>query len=199
MVLKLHKNVVVPEDILQRQEGFLRLFRLVIEQPFVQRPGKARRTANKAFMEFPQGFHVHAGLVIKTFQMGPGYQLDQVLPAGFIFRQQKKVRIFAAPGKLFFHADGRGGKVHLAAEDGLHLLLLRSFRMFLVPGGHGFVKAVRLHDQLNGPEEVAVVRDGYGRHSHAGTFGNEVLDMDCAVQQRVFRVIVKMYEGTGHE
>ena len=55
MVLKLHKNVVVPEDILQRQEGFLRLFRLVIEQPFVQRPGKARRTANKAFMEFPQG------------------------------------------------------------------------------------------------------------------------------------------------
>ena len=149
-------------------------------------------------MKFPQGFHIHAGFIIKAFQVGTGHQFNQILPPGFIFRQQKEMCVFAAAGKLFFHAVGRRGKVNLATKDRLYLLLLRSFRMLLVPGGHGFIEAVCLHDQFNGSEQIAVIRNSNGGHPHAGTLSNEVLDMDGAVQQRIFRVIVKVYEGTGH-
>lgn len=199
VVLQFHKDVVLPEDIFQGQQGFFRLFRLVVEQPFIEGPGKARRAADEALMEFPQGFHVHARLVVEAFQMGAGDHLDQVLPARFIFRQKKKVCVFAPAGKLLFHADGRGGEVHFTAEDRLHGLFPWAFRVFLVPGFRGFVEAVGLHDQLNGSKEVAVIRDGDGGHSHAGAFRNEVLDVDGAVQKGVFRVVVEVYEGVRHE
>ena len=199
VVLQFHKDVVLPEDVFQGHQGFLRLFRLIVEQPFIKGTGKARRAADEALMEFPKGFHVHTRLVVKAFKMGTGHHLDQVPPARFIFRQKKKVRVFAAPGKLLFHANGRGGEIHLTAEDRLDGLLPRSFRVFLVPGLHGFIETVGLHDQFNSSEKVAVIRDGDSGHSHPGTFSNEILDVDGAVQKRIFRVVVKVYEGVSHE
>lgn len=107
MVLKLYKILSSPKYPLA-PEGLPLLFRLVIEQPLIKRSGNACCTTDEALMKFPQGFHIHAGFIIKAFQVGTGHQLNQILPPGFIFRQQKEMCVFAAAGKLFFTLMGVG-------------------------------------------------------------------------------------------
>ncbi len=78
----------------------------------------ASRHGNQSLAVLGQQFVVHAGFVIKTFQMRLGYQFDQVFVAQFVFGQQHQVIAdivdFGPALETAFH-----GRVDFAADDRL--------------------------------------------------------------------------------
>ena len=77
---------------------------------------KCRPKERPARLLYSEKFLIHARFVVKTFQVGAGNQLNQVLVAGLVFRQQNQVVVVLSPGvrlvRLFwcdidFTADDR--------------------------------------------------------------------------------------------
>ena len=105
--------------------------------------------------------------------MGPGDQLDEIVVALQVFRQDHQV-VVVPLARLFL--AGAGGHVELAPQQGLD------------PRGLGLL--VEIQD----PEQGAVIGDGHRRHPVSLGLGQEVLEPDGPVQQAVGGVDVEMDE-----
>ena len=119
---------------------------------------------------------VDARVVVEALGEGLGGEQPEVGPALGVPGQQDEV---AADPLGPVAAPLVAGDVGLHAEDGLH------------PGLPGLLV------EVDGAEEVAVVGDRHRRHPLPLDRGEQVLDADGAVQQRVERVQVEMGE-VGH-
>jgi len=83
--------------------------------------------------------------------------------------------IFAAAGRIFVGAP-TGSDIHLAANDGLYSV------------------TIGLLIEVDGPEDIAVIRHGNGGHLiFLGPF-QQILDADCTVQEAVLGVDMQVDE-----
>ena len=121
-----------------------------------------------------QQFVIHARLVIKAVEKSGRNQLDQV-PVAFVVLAQQDEMIralgFRAAILVIVRRD-----VHFAADD----------RLYAVRGG--------LMIKIRGGEKIAVVRHGDRGHPAARGFGGQFADFAGAVEKRVIRVQMQMYE-----
>ena len=120
-----------------------------------------------------QKFAVYAGFIVEARLIGFGNDLDQVLVAGLVLCEQDQVALVLVEHGVFIEA-GAGGRVDLAADDGLDALL---FALFV---------------ELHAAEHDAVVRDSQRLHAQFLGAGDELVDARGAVQQAVFGMYVKM-------
>ena len=116
-----------------------------------------------------QQVEVDARLVVETLEIGLRDQVHQVSIAGFVLCDQQQVAdgveatLVALP-PLLLEARARR-HVHLAADDGLDVVTSRRFV------------------ELDGPEEVAVIRHTHGGHPQGLRALEERIDLDGTVQQ----------------
>ena len=189
VVLELHKDIVLTEDIHQFEQFFFGFFWLIAQQPFLHGTGNTTSQADKPLAEFAQGVVVDTRLVVEAIQVPAGNNLDKVLPADIVFTQQHQVAVFVAPRNLFLHIQRGGCHIHLAAQNGLeHGLLLVG--VFLIPLQHSLVVLLHVHHEFNGCENIAMVGNGYRIHAQLNAFLNQILGVDHAVEQGIFCVNV---------
>jgi hypothetical protein len=53
--------------------------------------------------------------------------------------------------------------------------------------------------EVDGAEQLAVIRHGQGRHAHAGGLGEQVIDPGGPVEHRVLGVHVEVREAARHD
>ncbi|MGD0783892.1 MAG: hypothetical protein ABSA30_13645 [Candidatus Aminicenantales bacterium] len=123
---------------------------------------------------------VDAGTVVKPFEVGLGQEDAQVAVAGLVLDQEEEMVMGRLPIPVFLVETAARGDVDLAAEDGLD------------PGFFGCL------EELDGPEDVAVVGQGHGAHAVLGRGLAQGVDAHGPVQDAVLRMIVKMDEIRGH-
>jgi len=123
---------------------------------------------------------VDPGTVIESLQVGLGQQDAEVLVAGLVLDQEQEMIVGRlAVAELAVTAAPRGD-IGLAAENRLD----------------AFVFGDSL--ELDRSEEVAVIGQGHGRHLVVDGGLDQGVQADGAVQDAVFRVVVKMDEAGGH-
>ena len=116
---------------------------------------------------------VDARVVVKALQLGDAGNLQQVLVAGSILRQQQQVGgLFVLLGVVLL--DGAGCQVGFQPDDGLDAGL-----------SGGVV-------ELDHTEHGAVVGDGDARHAHCVGAFDQFVDVAESVEQGVFGVDVEM-------
>ena len=177
LVLDLQVEVAPAEAVLQPLRFFLRAFVVVFQQQVLHASGQAGRQGDDAFAVGRQKLAVHAGFIVEARLIGFGNDLDQVLVAGLVLREQDQVALVLVEHGVLVEA-GAGGRIDLAADDGLDALL---FALFV---------------ELHAAEHDAVVRDGQRLHAQFLGAGDELVDARSAVQQTVFGMYVKM--GVAH-
>ena len=159
------ENLVVPGG---RFAGLFHAGRPAHQQPAVQLAGDAAAQADQALAVGGQDLLVDAGTEVKTFQKGPGRELQEVLKAGAVLGQDGDVvaGFLGAAGVFLVEAAG-GGDVGLDAHDGVD--------------AHVLGRLV----ELQGPVQIAVVGEGQG--IHAQLFGplEQAGDLSGAVEKAV--------------
>ena len=120
-------------------------------------------------------FSVDSRLVVESFQIASGDQLDEVLVARHVFGQKRDVAsaLIAAVLIRLLEPAPRSD-VHLAADDRLHTLLHRE------------------GVEVDRAEEVPVISDGQGRHPVFLGFGDQRLQCARPVQQAILAVDVQV-------
>ena len=152
-----------------------------VETAVVQKLGdKARDTSARtddALAVFLQHGKRCARLVVEVVNVGFGNQLHQVHVALVVFSEQQQVvqRWLAVTAKFIV-----GSEVHFAAVNGLDFLarLLFNSRAGVAQLGHA--------------RHYAVVGYCHSGHSQVSGASNHIFDVRCAVEQRVFGVIVQV-------
>jgi len=124
-----------------------------------------------------EGLPVDAGVVVEAVHIGGGGEADEVPPAGVVPGEHGDVvGGHAASGVAAAFRAGTGGHVHLAAHDGPDPGLLRR----PVEG--------------EGPEQVAVVRQGDGAHVPVGGGPDQTVHAGRPVEEREVAVDVEVDE-----
>ena len=118
--------------------------------------------------------------VIEPFQISFGQEDAQVPVAGLVLDQEEEMVVGRLLVPIFLVETAARGDVDLAAEDGLD------------PGLLG-----RL-EELDRPEDVAVVGQGHGAHAVPGRGLAQGVDAHGPVQNAVLRMVVEMDEIRGH-
>ena len=176
VVLKLEIKVLVPEDVLVVKGRFLGIVVPPLEQKTGDLAGEACRHADKPFAVLSEQFLVDAGFVVKSFEVGLGNELNEVLISLFVPGQKDEVVeafIVLARRPCFFEA-GTGSHVHLAADDRLDPCF-------------GCLQV-----EIQCGKKVAVVRDRDSRHAKFNSLLYQSIKRVGAVEQAVFGVEVKV-------
>jgi len=134
---------------------------------------QARGEADQSLAEFPENLFVDARLVVKSFEMRLGDELDQVVPAGIVFREEDEVVVSFA---CFFAEPVARRDVRFNAQDRLHARLLRLFI------------------KLYGAVEYAVVGQGKRVHPQLLRAREKRVNFRQSVEQRIVGVRMEMDE-----
>jgi len=140
---------------------------------------EAGRQSNQAATVLGQELTVDAGAVVEAFLVAGRGQVREVFVTLQVFAEQDQVVGRLGDPLGVFGKAGVGGQVDLAADDRLDAGLLA------------------LEIEFNRAEHVAVVGDGQGLHAGLLGLGNQVLNPNGAVQERVLTVQVQVDEGGG--
>ena len=180
VILDLEEEVVRAEDVFVLQRGVFGLGVVAAGERLRNLAFQARRENDQPFAMLAQQLLVDPRLVIKALGVSSRDELDEVLVARVVRREDDEVIVRAGVGLAILDAglvEARAvGDVHLAADDRLHLLLL-----------HGVV-------ELDRAEHVAVVGDGAGRHAQLGDALRQLFGPAGTVEEGVFGVEVEVSE-----
>ncbi len=194
LVLNFKEEVALAEYVPQAIGILAGEIELFIHHGFSDRAAQAGGKGYQSFAVLGEQVQIDAWLVIKTFQKSGGDQLDQVVIALEIFAEQNQVVAAAGTGLHFSAITVRDlrrflsafvaaafGDVDFAADDGLDVAL------------RSFIEKVR------GREQIAVIRDGHGRHLLARGFVEKFGSFARAVQKAEIRMNVEMNKlGIAH-
>ena len=179
VVLELEVIVVRPERLLEPVDGVARLLELALGDQRRHLAGETTGERDEAVLVRGKEFLVDARLVVHALEMGGGDQLDEILVADLILREQDEVMILVAAAGVFlgllFEAR-TGGHVNFAADDGLDACIHR-----------GLV-------ELDRAEEHAVIGDGQGGEAQFAGALHEPVEAAGTVEQRELRVEMEMDE-----
>ena len=167
VVLKFHIEVAFPEDIEKRQSLFLSSFIVAVQKHPLHISRKAGAEADDALAVSPEYVLVDTRLIVVAFHVSYGYDLDEILVAGFIFCKQNQMPLTFVPFGIFISMSS-GSCVYLAADDGPDALSLA----FLI--------------EIHRSEHGTVVGDGKAGHTQFLSSGNHVLYPGSAVKKTVF-------------
>jgi hypothetical protein len=151
-----------------------------LAEPQRHLPGEARREPYQALGMLGEDFAVDPGPPVVPLEIPDRRELDEVVVAGPIPGQQDEVRV--DPG------GSLGALPSLARPEG-HVRLAPQDRANPGPA-RGFVEGV-------GGVKIAVVGDGQAVHPQRPDPGHQIRDAVGAVEERVFRVGVEVYERHG--
>ena len=173
VVLQLQVEIFRAERLLEPVHRVASLVQLVLEDRLRDFAGEAAGKDDQTLLVRGEQFLVNARLVVIAIEVRGGGELDEVLVAGLVLRQQDEVVIdvasaAAAAGLLLQPAARR--HIHLAADDRLDAL-----------GAGGLV-------EINRAVKHAVVRDGQRGEAQLVRPVNEPVQPASAVQQRVLGV-----------
>ena len=141
---------------------------------------------HQAFRVPGQELQVYARVVIETFKIAVGNQFQQILVTGLVPGQDREVAVVFSGRSLILLQAGTFGGVNLAADDGPD-----------AGGGggeiefHGAVHIAVVGESQSGDFPVRQPFEELGRLSIA------VGDAQHPVQERIFRVIMKMDKARG--
>ena len=110
-----------------------------------------------------QDLEVDSWFIIVAVDICSGVKLHQVPVAGVILGQENQVKVFISELCAALNLAGALCLVELAAHNRLYSA---------VPA---------LVIEVDGPEHIAVVGDGYGGHSQALCLGHHVINLHCSV------------------
>ena len=96
LVLNFQEEVSLPENIPQAVGGFARLVRPFFHEIFGDRAAQAGRQCDQTAAVFRQQVVIDSGLVIETFEVSRGDELDQIAVALRIFAEQNEVIVCRA-------------------------------------------------------------------------------------------------------
>ena len=181
VVLNLHVKAVA-ESLGEPLGETRRLVHAVVEDERAHFAGGAAGQDDEPFSVGFEEFLVDARAVVETFEERRRRHLDEILDADAVLREHREVETrfvaeVAANGAVGTCA---GGDVSLVTDDGIEAVLLA------------------LLVELDGAEQVSVVRDR--QRVHAELFGllDERGDFPGAIEQAVVRMAMKMDERTTH-
>ena len=152
------------------------------------RPGhrcrQTTRSRDQPLVSAPQEIHVDPGLVVEPLEIPLRDEVHQVPVAGLVHRQQQQVAdgveaIGGALPPLLLEATPTRD-IDLAADDRLDAV------------------GPRLLVELDGSEEIAVIRLGHGRHVHGLGALEERVVLDRPVEQRVLGMKMQVNERLRH-
>jgi hypothetical protein len=124
-----------------------------------------------------QRLEVRAGLVIEAAEVGVGDELQQVLVAGQVAREQSEMEdVFSFVGPTCAVEAGVGGQIKFATNQRFDAL------------------GLRLVVKVDGPVEVAVIRQRQRGHPQRCGPIHQAVDPARAVQQAIVAVYMKMNE-----
>jgi hypothetical protein len=177
MVLDLDEVVLAPEDVYEAGRGLARILPAVVEEVLRHQRGEASGEPDQALGVPGKGLQVRPRLVIEPLQVGVAHELQEVLVAGDVARQEAQVEDAPAlvASALFFEA-GALREVELAADQGLDPLALGD------------------RIELYGAKQVAVIGEGQGRHPELPRPVHQPVDPAAAVQKAVVRVDMEVDE-----
>ena len=176
VLLDLQEIVVLAEDVAVFGGGADGIVQTVLADEVGHLAAQAAGEGDEALMVLGQQVLVHARLVVEAFQVRLAGELEQVLVAGPVRRQQDQVKVLVM-GKLalaFPVEAALGGHVGLAADDRFDA------------GGGGLLV------ELDGAKEVSVVGNGDGRHAEILGFLDEGVDLVGPVEETVLGVDVEV-------
>ena len=127
-------------------------------------------------MVFLQEFLIHPGFVIKSFEIGLARQFDEVMVALEIGGQQNQMIIVVVGQQALALSPAARREIGFTPDDGLHPL-----------GRSLFI-------EVDGAEEVAVVRDGERGLLKIADLLEQRIQLIRAVQQAVLGVEVQVNE-----
>ncbi len=172
-----------PGEILRQLPG---LVHAVFEDEVAELGGGAPAETDDALAARLQQLLVDARLVVVAFEERQRRHLDEVLKPGRVLRQQSEMMVDGVVGfgvafaRFAVGALGRGD-VGFIADDRIEA------------GGLAFLV------ELDGAEEIAVIRQGDGGHALLFDMGDEFGNAAGSVEQAVMAVAVEMHERTlGH-
>ena len=178
VVLDLQEEVARAEDVEVVPDLLVRVLDPVLDDPLVDLPLEAGGEADQALGVLGQEVVVDPGLVVEALEVRLRGQLEEVLVAGLVLRQQHQVVVVAVPRQLPVGVLLRGD-VGLDPEDRLDARL------------------ARLLVELDRPEHVAVVGQGHGGHLRLDRRGDHVVEAVGAVEEAELAVEVQVDE-VGH-
>ena len=176
-VLQLDVDVLGAEQVRQAADLGQRCRVVAVAQQHRRLAAHAAGERDKPLAVAAEQLPVGAWLVVVAFEIGSRRELDQVLVAGLVARQQREVRVALLDAGA---AVAVRGDVELEPDDGLDPLVL---------GG-----AV----ELDRAAERAVIGERHRRHAQLLGPLDQLADPAGAVEQRVLAVHVEMDEGGGH-
>ena len=173
VVLDLEEEVLTAEDLEVFAHERVSALHIVLQDGARDLAGNAGREADDALVVLAQEVLVDARLVVHALDVGQRDELDEVAVARLVLREQDQMVVADAIDLAVLLARARG-HIDLAADDGLHALLLCLF--------------VEVDDAVHG----AVVGDGDAVHAERFRRLDEFLDAARTVEQAELRVDMEM-------
>ena len=177
VVLYLEEEVLLAEDVLVLVGQPAALLVALLQQRLLQVAPQAGRQANQALRIAREQVLADPRLVVEAFGICGGDQVDQIAIAGLVLAQQQQVVVAHACVVLPVVA---GDRVDLAADDRLDAGLLGR------------------RVEIDGAEEVAVVRDRHGRPLPSGGHFHQPRNVAGPVEKGVIRMAVQVDERLCH-
>ncbi len=178
LILHFQEEMIRAQDVAVRGGRRDRLLLLLGPNPGCHLSFQTTAEANQAGGVLRQQLLVDSWLVVEPFGVARRDQLDEVVIAREVFREQHQV-IRRLAGSATLRPPVARCDVHLAAEDrvqpALPCLIMKDHRR----------------------EHVPVLGDGHGRHPQLRRTIQQLLDPARAVEQRILGVEVKVDE-VGH-
>jgi hypothetical protein len=181
VVVQLGEVVARPEQVAELGQGRGRALAVALEQALVDLGAEAAGGGDQPLAVALEQLPVHAGLVEVALQGGQRHQPQQVGVAGLVLGQQGQVAVGLGDVAALLLEPGTGGQVGFDPEDRLDPVLLAG------------------QVEVDGPEQLAVVGHGQGRHAHAGGLGEELIDPGGSIEHRVLGVHVEVREAARHD
>ena len=178
LVLHLEEEVAGTEDVPIGRGRFAGALRLLGAEPRRHLTLQAGAQADEPLRVPGQQVLVDPRLVVEPLRVPGGDQLDEVVIAGEVLREEHEV-VVGLPGRAAPLAAAAGRDVDLAAEDRVD------------------PPFARLVVEYHAREHVAVLGDGEGRRTGLLRMIEQLADAAGAVEQGVLRVQVQMNE-LGH-
>ncbi len=177
VVLDLDEIILAAEDLDEAPAGLPRLLVAVIEQMLRHERREATGEADQALRVLRERVEIGARFVVKTFEMSVGDELEEVLVAGEVFREQPEVEdAFALVGAPVLFEARSLNQVELAADDRLDAL--------------GLGRVVEFDRAV----EIAMVGERDGGHAEYDRPVHQPVDAAAAVEQAEVGVDVEMDE-----
>lgn len=173
MVLNFQEKIVAAEEICIFVGEFEAFVITIGHEGFIDIAAEAGGEGDEAFGLLLEQVFIDAGLVIKAFEVGGGHQVDQIAVAFLVFAEQYQVVVPIGIGARFVALLG---DINFAADDGVDAF------------------GVRFVIELDGTEEIAVIRHGDGGHFLFGDNLHELLDFASAIEKGIVSVTVEVNE-----